>query len=523
MGRVEEKIRDYLADNLSFIENGLQLIEKEYKLNNLHGSKGYIDILAKDNYENYVVIEIKRSVQASRQAIHEIIKYTALLKQKHKIKDSEIRIMIISTHWEELLVPFSELIAQTTYYIEGYQIEIDNNYRPVSKTKIVPVSKSEKRGFFRQHIGFYCQDKQVLNSLVNSLPRKLSKSGIENFLLLEMKASIADKYPNPYCAYCVLLKESKERYWEILNHMDTAYDEPHLVEKIEEDIEFGDKGSEAYYLEQEIISEALKEIIKEKNGYFIEFGKPEGFAASIDDWDIVRINRFGFIKDDIRLSDNQIIKEIMGVDGGNSNLFFDICETKFKAKYKEIMENVSYTLKFNEKWEEDIIKILRTYESENAKISLFINNPHNILESLYTAIYTEGATLPYYELIVDITDDEYSQTHIYNGMICWTGKKTSFENIVRKYFRGDEFNIFMYMTMHVVESINMEIMDDLGLEYITNSFVIEENEERIIKDSMSNVERYSILDFYDVNSEFVEELLSLFNNYTNYSLLFKDK
>ena len=120
--KVEDKIRDQLAANLAFIERGLELIEKEYMLENFYGTKGFIDILAKDSYNRFVIIELKRSNQASRQAIHEIMKYVGLLKRKFKVKESEICVIIISTHWDELIIPFSELLSQTSYFIEGYQI-----------------------------------------------------------------------------------------------------------------------------------------------------------------------------------------------------------------------------------------------------------------------------------------------------------------------------------------------------------------------------------------------------------------
>ena len=106
--QLEAKIRDWLANNLSFISDDLQLIQKEYHLQNTFGSTGFIDILAKDRYNNSVIIEIKRSNATARQAIHEILKYASLLKQNFKIKDSEIKAIIISTEWRELLVPYSD-------------------------------------------------------------------------------------------------------------------------------------------------------------------------------------------------------------------------------------------------------------------------------------------------------------------------------------------------------------------------------------------------------------------------------
>ncbi|EGO9011334.1 DUF91 domain-containing protein, partial [Enterococcus faecalis] len=73
---MESHIRDYLAENLNFLSDELSLIGKEYLLPNNDGTKGYVDLLAKDKQGNYVIIEIKRSNQAARQALHEIFKYS---------------------------------------------------------------------------------------------------------------------------------------------------------------------------------------------------------------------------------------------------------------------------------------------------------------------------------------------------------------------------------------------------------------------------------------------------------------
>lgn len=57
----EAEIRDQLASRLEILEPGLVFLAKEYLLPNTIGSKGFIDILAKDRFGNRVIIEVKRS------------------------------------------------------------------------------------------------------------------------------------------------------------------------------------------------------------------------------------------------------------------------------------------------------------------------------------------------------------------------------------------------------------------------------------------------------------------------------
>lgn len=134
---IESLIRDWLSQNLSIIENDLSLIGVEFHLPDYVGSRGYIDILATDRLKNFVIIEIKRANSSARQTMTEILKYHALIKQKYKAKDSEIRIIIISTHWSEIIRAFSELSDRTSYAIKGFEITID----PVSS---VPQTIEEK-------------------------------------------------------------------------------------------------------------------------------------------------------------------------------------------------------------------------------------------------------------------------------------------------------------------------------------------------------------------------------------------
>src|SRR5439155_21858295 len=113
--RLEDKIRDFLAEHLELLEAGLVLVEKEYRLPNPLGAGGKIDLVARDPFGHIVIIEIKRSDQAARQALNEVHKYTALFRTLQGLDETRVRVMVVSTEWHELLVPFSEY-AETAAY-----------------------------------------------------------------------------------------------------------------------------------------------------------------------------------------------------------------------------------------------------------------------------------------------------------------------------------------------------------------------------------------------------------------------
>src|SRR5882724_3039668 len=128
--RTEDEIRDYLAKNLDYIEDGMILINKEEYLPNDKGASGFVDIFAKAKDGKLVIVEIKKSNAAARQAVQELSKYAALLKTNRLIKETEYRLLVLSTDWHELLTPFSEFIHATKYDCEGRKILLGKNGLP---------------------------------------------------------------------------------------------------------------------------------------------------------------------------------------------------------------------------------------------------------------------------------------------------------------------------------------------------------------------------------------------------------
>src|SRR5262245_36392292 len=100
---LEAQIRDLLAEQLGALEPGLTLVEIEKFIPSGIGTRSFIDILARDDRNRWVLIELKRSNAAAREAIHEVYKYTEAVKAHLGARDDEIRAIIVSTEWKELL------------------------------------------------------------------------------------------------------------------------------------------------------------------------------------------------------------------------------------------------------------------------------------------------------------------------------------------------------------------------------------------------------------------------------------
>ncbi len=120
-------IRDKLANQLELIDSRLKLVSTEHSVKLEDGETAFIDILAKDEFGCYTIIEIKKSAQTSRSAVQQLYKYAGFLKLTRRLENFQIRCVIVSTVWNELMIPFSEFKHFSDYDSQGYAIELKSN------------------------------------------------------------------------------------------------------------------------------------------------------------------------------------------------------------------------------------------------------------------------------------------------------------------------------------------------------------------------------------------------------------
>lgn len=149
----EDELRDHLAKDLTVIEQGLVLIDTNFIVDNPIGSYGAFDILARDRFDNFVIIEIKRSEQAARQALHELSKYIALFMEDQKVDCHRIRCFVVSTHWRELDVPLSFFQDLCPVQVKGFEVKAHNQTviaqeRPLPQVSLESRLSPDMRFFF---------------------------------------------------------------------------------------------------------------------------------------------------------------------------------------------------------------------------------------------------------------------------------------------------------------------------------------------------------------------------------------
>ncbi|WP_321863288.1 endonuclease NucS domain-containing protein [Pseudomonas paraveronii] len=163
----ERELTIYLSKNLHLIEPGMTLVATNYAVaNNVSGASGSFDILALDQFKNKVIIEVKRSDQAARQALHELSKYISLFMESGKVNQNKIRCFVLSTVWHELDVPLAFFRENCPIDVKGFAIlAVDGSV--VVEERDLPLISSDSRlspdlrfGFFRTETSLnkYCED-----------------------------------------------------------------------------------------------------------------------------------------------------------------------------------------------------------------------------------------------------------------------------------------------------------------------------------------------------------------------------
>jgi Predicted nuclease of the RecB family len=189
MESIEDKIRDKLALHLDILEKEIVLLKKEAFLPNHQGTRGFVDILAKDSLGRFVIIELKRSKAASREAIHEILKYIENIKETKSLKNDEIIALIVSTEWEELLIPFSSFVEKAPYSVVGYKLTVDTDLTPLSATIVEPLKLKNERLLSDRHSIALYRNKENLEKGVKSHIQCYTNKNIRDFVLLILKAN----------------------------------------------------------------------------------------------------------------------------------------------------------------------------------------------------------------------------------------------------------------------------------------------------------------------------------------------
>jgi len=485
--------------------------------------------LAQDSEDNLVVIEIKRSDVAARQTITKICKYLGLIKQEFQLRGSEIRVIIISTEWRELIVPYSEFYYATSYTVDAYQIQLDVTDLPVSKKIIQPVVQPLERFISPFHANYRFKEKANPTRNLKLLATSLNQIGIKDFVIVNLSARKQEIIFH-YGIYIAHQRYSNDFYLNIIRrHIDL------LNQHSNDDIESEIKNVEKRYNPTEFtvyLEGIISDIAHFKSGIELslhdgEFGtsSPEGFRGWLRKgyWQIEKIEKFGAFSKDPRLTSEILIEELSGYGGESNTWYFKTASSKHRAKIEEIKNRFANCLEYNPTWKDHIQSIIEYVQNKgyefNITVSIF--NTENILESLYlmqTKNYQSFAP-KYYVIIDPITSN--APMEIFHGVLRWKKVKPDLLPILG--VLGDNpFNLVLFSQTLAMSVFNSQFMKLLGIYYSTDYYKVHNNKLTRLEDvtiTKNKVKRAgkskssNIQSFLVESPEFLSQLASIYKAY----------
>ncbi|MAX81793.1 MAG: hypothetical protein CL843_16645 [Crocinitomicaceae bacterium] len=458
--RKEDIIRDHLKQDIEFIEEGLNLIEDEYHLKNPDGASGFVDLFAHDDKNNLVIIELKRSDAASREAITELSKYAALIRRAKNVKNSEIRLVVISTEWHELLVPFSEFYHATNYQLEGYLLDVDENLKPIDIRPVQPLLQIDGRNICRRHFVRYYKSDLDLENAEKAIVEKAEELGIYDFILAKFRLNFKNEF---YGATRVLYWAQQLKTREFYESKLTEVLEKESLEEIMSWIEELDEDDAL-----DELADRLGDEIQVENET-CEIGYPEKLIQRLNDglWTLYDISRYGVFKEDERLTDELLMNDLKGLTGTSFVYYFASTRTENRSKVEEIIESLDNSLFYNDTWRHyirDIIDYCRQKTAATITVSIF--NKDDLLETIWGASVDDIRRWePSFYVIVDSDTD--NPLEIFEGKLVWNQIDFEVDQVINDVFR--EFKNYLIIR-HFGEqrALDHQIMSQMGFSYEVN-------------------------------------------------------
>lgn len=454
----EAEIRDQLADRLALLEPGLTLLAKEHPLPNTLGSKGFIDILAKDQFGNRVIIEVKRSNATARQALHEILKYAALFVANEGLSLSKIRCFVVSTEWHELLVPFAEFLAVAAFQVEGFRIRV-NDSSLEGADRIETPQLPEPVSPFRQHGAYFFQDVAARDASLITLQNALKDSGAESFVLIALNyGGTNSAVIYPFCAYLVpiAIRNDVEAQLLTLAAEEAADDEESDTDSFVEDSIHEMVGQRASVVYDEY-----------GRGVTFEIGYPEKFVSMRDaGWECAQIIREGRIGA-VAADEAEILRMVAGVEGQSEIRFYRVSAPRFKLGWAETHNQSERCLQGNDTWKHGFDWFFEWMESTrpDATFSAMIYNPLQLPIGLYKLVARgDGRFLPQMELVA--ASEQEGRFDSLVGALLWDGTTipSDFGSMMADLCGGVE-EYFFHVHLGTAWQLDSALMARHGLRY----------------------------------------------------------
>ncbi|MFC4068801.1 endonuclease NucS domain-containing protein [Actinoplanes subglobosus] len=328
----EDDIRDKLAENLSIIEAGLTLVKTNFQLPNAVGSSGRVDILAKDLTGAYVIIELKRSDNAAREGLHELHKYVELMRQQMRLGAADVRVALVSTHWRELLAPFSQAVREWSVDLRGYQLGLEpDGPTPVSSTEVHALPPTALVGPTPLQLSIQPWD-QDLGRLWEWVNSRLDTVDVENLIGFEFTHPV-----NPPLLYLVF------------GNVDPGSTAEMKLSKVADDQEYDLSDAPADFPTEYL---ALYFLCQQSITGSVETGRPEVLQSLLQspDWTMGTTRRRGVFRSEMIFPSQDLAREAATGGGLSAIRYTGIARSDHEQRWDRFVGRIAYAASANPRW-----------------------------------------------------------------------------------------------------------------------------------------------------------------------------
>lgn len=506
----ENEIRDYLSSHLDILAPNLEMVGKpEHHLKNPNGSDGFVDLLTRNRLNKiYVPVELKKSRQTARQAIHEVFKYVALLQEQYKLQLHEIAPIIAAVDWQDLLTPFSEFKRAVPYDVRGLKLLLDENGVPTATEEVKSLPEREGLVICPEHEILFFSNERDRDAALTDLIRLASESRIEDYVVLRMNYSGSNEAVIfPFALYFVMAGL-------LLNRKLS------LRQELEQKSEWDDEFDEFEWWFEEYLQDLLsQQILDLPYEIDVEISDPFKLSQMFSRWEIKEIHRGGaaLSNKDIR-SDQDILYALTGFADENQFYFAASSNPSFDTHWRKFRQELNRSIDSNEQ----IYDILNRFLDDlgpnlNRDVVALVVFRNSIVMDVCATQRETSTRLPFMiEIRIHPSSTEPPRTLL--ATVCWDGV-TYPENPAKKFneLYGDVFTMICAKQMRDPEH-EQELLSWMGLSYqlfevvyqlgqLPKLFQLELGETGLKRIPAQTMTLQPYTSFVAENGEFLDELV----------------
>ena len=455
--------------------------------------------------DHLVIIELKQSNIASRQAIHEILKYVEAVKYHLAVRDDEIRTMIVSTEWTELLLPFSRFCSDTSLDVTGYLLDISDPSKLTSRT-VSPLQITAGRAFSPWHeLNLYTERDQLQRG-VETYEHANRRMELDDYVLVVLEPP-PGHYETALSATHDALADVRRMfnaevdYDEIEESVEALPEYKHMLyfvpcllpkeacidalRRADEDTD--DVIEDTEQMEEKealcVLHEALFDAMPTPFREHFETGNAAKFKTKLledEGWVIVEIKRYGSIKRNPLLTDETIVSEICGATGSSGQHYERRISTAVKSELAVARSEIAECLSDNPAWRANVLAHLQEIEDDfpSSELDIRIFSPSTGLFTLYFALtYEHGEHyVPSYHIKFQHEGDAAS---IFFGQLETKETEATFREVLDNFYDGDARRLAVSAAWGFREPRDAELLGFLGITYCSYRCDLQGSERRL--------------------------------------------